>query len=77
VATEFIKDHNRRGSIFEEDFEEICTLGKGHFGSVVRCRNKIDWMEYAIKITNKSNSKHSTSVAQAIQEVYTLSNLSV
>lgn len=36
-----------------EDFDEIETLGKGYFGRVVRCRNKLDKMDYAIKITKK------------------------
>jgi hypothetical protein len=41
-----------------QDFDEIETLGNGYFGRVLRCRNKLDKMDYAIKITkNKIKSK--------------------
>ena len=36
-------------SRYTEDFEELCHLGKGGFGSVTKCLNKIDGSVYAIK----------------------------
>lgn len=40
-------------SRYEEDYNELETFGKGHFGKVVRCQNKLDQLEYAIKISQK------------------------
>jgi hypothetical protein len=77
IAKNFLKEANTRGSRFEEDFEEISTVGKGNFGSVVRCKNKLDGIEYAIKITDQSTPKHGNSMLDALQEVYALSALSV
>lgn len=77
IARNFIKCSNPRGSRFEEDFEEISTVGRGNFGSVVRCRNKLDGIEYAIKITDQNTPKHGNSMIEALQEVYALSALSV
>lgn len=77
IARNFIKSSNPRGSRFEEDFEEISTVGRGNFGSVVRCRNKLDGIEYAIKITDQNTPKHGNSMIEALQEVYALSALSV
>ena len=76
IAQAFIKKYNSRGSRFDEDFEEINVIGRGHFGSVIRCRNKLDGIEYAIKITDKSTPKHKNSLVEAMQEVYALSALS-
>lgn len=77
IARDFIKQYASRGARFEEDFQEINTVGKGNFGSVVRCKNKLDGIEYAIKITEKSQHKHGQSIFEALQEVYALSALSV
>lgn len=77
IAQQFIKEYNRRGSRFEEYFEEINVIGRGHFGTVVRCRNKTDGIEYAIKITDKNTPKNKNSMNEAIQEVYALSATSV
>lgn len=77
LAQQLIKEYDTRGSRFDQDFEEISTVGRGHFGTVVRCRNKLDGIEYAIKITDKNTPKNRTSMVEAIQEVYALSALSV
>ena len=77
IAKQILKEYKTRGDRFDEDFEEIRTIGKGHFGTVVKCRNKIDGLEYAIKITNKSDHKRNESIWQALQEVWALSALSV
>lgn len=37
-------------SRYQTDFEELGTLGKGTFGAVKKCRNKLDGQTYAIKI---------------------------
>ena len=46
-----------RGSRFENDFIEQEEIGKGNFGSVVKVVNRLDGIEYAIKITQKSSHK--------------------
>lgn len=40
-------------SRYQDDYIELETFGKGHFGKVVRCQNKLDQLEYAIKISQK------------------------
>ncbi|CAI2361851.1 unnamed protein product [Moneuplotes crassus] len=66
-----------RGDRFQNDFEEISIIGKGHFGSVVKARNKCDGIEYAIKITERQNPKNKMRLGEALQEAYALSALSV
>ncbi|KAK1294604.1 putative serine/threonine-protein kinase GCN2 [Acorus calamus] len=36
-------------SRYRNDFEEICSLGRGGFGHVVLCKNKLDGRQYAVK----------------------------
>ena len=38
---------------FEENYELLDSVGHGHFGTVYKCRNKINWQIYAVKIINK------------------------
>lgn len=57
-------------SRFENDFEEIKSIGKGGFGKVVQVINKIDGRTYAIK-----KVKLTRHYAKIIQEVKTLSIL--
>jgi len=83
----FYDNLNERGSRFNEDFEEIWNLGKGNFGSVVnfisnfiikiKCQNKLDKIEYAIKITEKQHPKKVVNITEALQEAYALAALSV
>ena len=47
----------KRGSRFNQDFIEQSVIGEGHFGSVVSVINKLDGIEYAIKITYKPSQK--------------------
>lgn len=68
---------NEKQSRFNEDFIEICTIGKGHFGSVVRCQNKLDGIEYAIKITERQHPKMRVNMYEALQEAYALAALTV
>jgi hypothetical protein len=44
-------------SRFENDFEVLAILGKGNFGTVKKCRNRLDDSLYAVKITEKLNKK--------------------
>eukprot|EP00826_Nyctotherus_ovalis_P018855 TRINITY_DN1571_c0_g1_i14.p1 TRINITY_DN1571_c0_g1~~TRINITY_DN1571_c0_g1_i14.p1 ORF type:complete len:381 (+),score=70.14 TRINITY_DN1571_c0_g1_i14:328-1470(+) len=63
-------------SRFETEFEVLGEIGKGHFGVVTRCRNRLDGLEYAIKITShKWRSDYGKK--EALQEVFALSALSV
>lgn len=45
---------------FSSDYKVISTLGNGSFGKVLRCLNKLDGKEYAIKCIGKGEkaSKH-------------------
>ena len=67
---------NDRGSKFDEDFIEIGVLGKGHYGSVLKWQNKLDNIEYAIKITNKLHPKKRQWMDETLKEVYALAALS-
>lgn len=63
-------------SRFEAEFEVLGEIGKGHFGVVTRCRNRLDGLEYAVKITShKWRSDYGKK--EALQEVFALSALSV
>ncbi len=64
------------GARFEDEFEVISELGKGHFGVVKKCRSKFDGLEYAVKVT-KHKLKGELGKQEALQEVYALSALSV
>ena len=43
-------DQSIDDSWFENNFIEMETLGQGHFGRVAWVKNKVDGMEYAMKI---------------------------
>ena len=40
-------------SRYVEDFEQLGVLGKGAFGTVFKCKKKLDGIEYAIKKTKR------------------------
>ncbi len=63
-------------SRFEKEFEVVSEIGKGHFGVVKRCRNRLDGLEYAVKIT-KHKWRGERGKLEALQEVFALSALSV
>ncbi len=48
----------------DREFERLTKLGNGNFGQVIKCRNKTDGYEYAIKVTNIKNPQHSQSYLQ-------------
>ncbi|POS85437.1 hypothetical protein EPUL_003931 [Erysiphe pulchra] len=62
-----------RRSRYREDFVEVCRLGKGGFGEVVKARKRLDGQLYAIK---KIVQKSSTSLDEVLKEVRLLSQLS-
>jgi hypothetical protein len=43
------KDGNKSNSRYLSDFEELGMLGRGGFGSVMKVRNKLDGLTYAVK----------------------------
>lgn len=63
-------------SRFEKEFQVISELGKGHFGVIKKCRNRLDGLEYAVKVT-KHKWKGERGKLEALQEVFALSALSV
>ncbi|KAG1331293.1 putative eIF-2-alpha kinase GCN2 [Cocos nucifera] len=40
---------SRPNSRYLNDFEKVCSLGRGGFGHVVLCKNKLDGRQYAVK----------------------------
>ena len=61
-------------SRFEEDFEEIGLLGRGAFGKVLHCRNKMDSRSYAVKIV-KTDSSGGSELAKILREVKLLADI--
>eukprot|EP00588_Corethron_pennatum_P015741 CAMPEP_0194280988 /NCGR_PEP_ID=MMETSP0169-20130528/19424_1 /TAXON_ID=218684 /ORGANISM="Corethron pennatum, Strain L29A3" /LENGTH=895 /DNA_ID=CAMNT_0039025911 /DNA_START=54 /DNA_END=2741 /DNA_ORIENTATION=+ len=62
-------------SRFESDFEIMTNIGSGTFGSVYKCRSRIDGCDYAIKVS-KRKSKGAASRDIMLREVYALAALS-
>ncbi|PKA56267.1 putative serine/threonine-protein kinase GCN2 [Apostasia shenzhenica] len=69
--------HNKSSlmnSRYLDDFEEVHSLGRGGFGHVVLCRNKLDGRHYAVKkIRLKDKNPHVNE--KILREVATLSRL--
>jgi len=73
--------HNR----FESDFKIKGVIGAGRFGRVVRCLNRLDQLQYAVKITNLAPSSNQifaasyllgiNSHSDVLSEVYALAAL--
>ena len=61
-------------SRYESDFEQLLLLGKGGFGSVYKCRNKIDRLIYAIKKIKLSRNSIQAN-RKTIREVSTIAML--
>ncbi|XP_057815476.2 eIF-2-alpha kinase GCN2 isoform X2 [Cryptomeria japonica] len=61
-------------SRYQSDFEEVCLLGRGGFGHVVLCKNKLDGRHYAMK---KIQLKDKSLLVnhKILREVATLSRL--
>ncbi|XP_073116363.1 eIF-2-alpha kinase GCN2 isoform X3 [Elaeis guineensis] len=65
---------SRPNSRYLNDFEEVCSLGRGGFGHVVLCKNKLDGRQYAVKrIRLKDKSPYVNE--KILREVATLSRL--
>jgi hypothetical protein len=67
---------NKTESRFETEFQVLEEIGKGHFAVVKRCKNRLDGLEYAVKITN-NKWRSECGKSEALQEVFALSALSV
>ncbi|TFK64222.1 kinase-like protein [Pluteus cervinus] len=65
----------RSASRWKEDWEELELLGKGAYGSVVKARNKIDQVVYAVKKISL-RATQSQSNTKIFREVNALSRLS-
>jgi len=63
-------------SRYNHDFIQKECLGKGSFGAVYKCINKVDGMAYAIKFSQK-HFRGESEKNSAIQEAFALSALSV
>lgn len=44
---------NGSGSRYVDDFEQIAQIGEGSFGTVFKCRKRVDSCHYAVKVTRK------------------------
>lgn len=58
-------------SRYAQDFEEVCVLGKGGFGEVVKARNRLDGRFYAIKKIRHAEDK----LSKILNEVMLLARL--
>ncbi|KAH8114389.1 kinase-like domain-containing protein [Phellopilus nigrolimitatus] len=67
------ESRSRRASRWREDWEELDTLGKGGFGSVVKARNRLDGRDYAIKKIKLRTAQGDNKI---FREVNALSRLS-
>lgn len=65
---------NNSSSRYENDFDEIEVLGVGGFGEVVKTRNKLDALLYAVKIVEMKHNRHKLN-REIIKEVVTLARL--
>ncbi|CAK9029593.1 Wee1-like protein kinase (Wee1A kinase) [Durusdinium trenchii] len=61
-------------SRFKEEFEEQGILGGGTFGTVYKCKNRLDGCMYAVKVT-KQRFKGRADRERVLKEVYALSAL--
>ncbi|KAK9173398.1 hypothetical protein cmbei_300920 [Cryptosporidium meleagridis] len=43
---------------FAERYNIVCMLGKGSFGEVLKCKDRITQQEYAVKVINKASAKN-------------------
>lgn len=62
------EDEEQR-SRFENDFEELDIIGTGDFGTVYRCKHRIDGLLYAVKqvkITHKSKYSREAAIQEAL-----------
>eukprot|EP00730_Choanoeca_flexa_P006372 TRINITY_DN12142_c0_g2_i4.p1 TRINITY_DN12142_c0_g2~~TRINITY_DN12142_c0_g2_i4.p1 ORF type:complete len:553 (+),score=139.07 TRINITY_DN12142_c0_g2_i4:254-1912(+) len=66
-AGRFTAPHNV--SRYQEEFEELGVLGMGEFGTVFKCRNKLDGLTYALKKSKKRISGLNEEQA-LLREVY-------
>lgn len=71
-----IRTKNERNipSRYQQDFEELETIGRGGFGIVVKARNKLDGRYYAIKKI-KIDGSNQALTTKMLREVTTLSRL--
>lgn len=70
--SEFIDERQSR---YFEDFEEIGALGKGAFGNVMHCINRLDGQEYAIKIINCSKVLPDSDIDKIFRECKLLASI--
>jgi len=69
------ESHNSINNRFSTDFDTLGCIGTGHYGKVYKCRNKLDGVNYAVKITN--DSIKSTQIKFALNEVVALASVGV
>jgi len=65
------RDPNNRSNIsrYAEEFEQVCQIGAGEFGTVMKCKFRIDGTMYAIKRSKKPISGLAEE-QQLLREVY-------
>jgi len=63
------------GSRYVDDFEQLAQIGEGSFGTVFKCRKRVDGCVYAVKVTRKQ-MRSEVQRQEMLREVFALSAVS-
>lgn len=63
------------GSRYVDDFEQLAQIGEGSFGTVFKCRKRVDGCLYAVKVTRKQMRSEAQRQGM-LREVFALSSFS-
>ncbi|KAF8821295.1 calcium-dependent protein kinase CDPK3 [Cardiosporidium cionae] len=62
-------------AVFSERYKGMKILGKGSFGEVILCKDRVTQQQYAVKVISKKQVKQTTDTASLLREVELLKQL--